>query len=410
MADLNVFALTNMELHKDDDKTSKKPSKTARKKSVKESVTRKRPKKIPFNIPANKIRLESIQHFHEDTDSEATADYTPEDDVVLVIDPEMDEVPEDVEAAEDMAEDMIGNHVCKCAICGANYVTDAEISEDFEMEDETCPVCGETGEQIVIGVITPTEELSDEDAEEIDDVEIEDEDGDIDFEETDEVEDDEDFDEAISRSKRRTAIRRVESRKARSRRSRVAESNKSTTIKRSTVKRPMAKRPATRTQAESLQFDDVTLNRMLTRFAKENYANVRSVKITKGSSVRGKLTLEGVVKTTKGATKTIKFVCESFKPSKRMTISFKEIGPFTESVKNVRPTFVLECVMTGKCIVPKTLKYSFKAKDRGVKESKATYRVSGTVLSESTTARKKSIKSESVKRMRRARRRSANRK
>ena len=264
MADLNVFALTNMELHKDDVKTSKKPSKTTRKKSVKESVTRKRPKKIPFNIPANKIRLESIQHFHEDTDSEATADYTPEDDVVLVIDPEMDEVPEDVEAAEDMAEDMIGDHVCKCAICGANYVTDAEISEDFEMEDETCPVCGETGEQIVIGVITPTEELSDEDAEEIDDVEIEDEDGDIDFEETDEVDDDEDFDEAISRSKRRTALRRVESRKARSRRSRVAESNKSTTIKRS-----IAKRPATRTQSESLQFDDVTLNRMLTRFAKE---------------------------------------------------------------------------------------------------------------------------------------------
>ena len=365
MADLNVFQMTNQELHKTEKKS------VPVRKSVKESVRRAGKKRVPFNIPANKLKLESLSFFKEadeDTTDDVTADYTPEDDVVIVVDPDMDEVPEDVEDAEAAAEELIGSHVCKCAICGANYVTDAEITEETEIKDETCPVCGEVGDQIVVGVITPTEELSDEDSDELygDEGDFED------FEEEGEVEDNgEDFEEeeeeeveeeSLARPVRHTVRRRFESAK----------------------RRPMRRTaPASRKVENTLGFDEVSLNRMLTTFAKENYANVRSIKISKGS-VRGtRLTLEGVVTTTKGSKQPIKFVARDFKKAPRMTIGFKEIGPFTESVKNAGPTFTLECVMKGSNIVPAALRYSYKAKNAGMKESRQTYSVTGRVLSES---------------------------
>lgn len=389
MADLNVFQLTNQELHKTTDKvekTTKKPEKVTKStKTVKESVSKKRSRRIkPFAIPASKLQLESLKRFLEadgeedDITVDVTADYTPEDDVVLVIDPDMEEVPEDTDAAIEAAEDLVGQHVCKCAICGANYVTDAEITEEVEIEDQECPVCGETGDQIVVGVITPTEELSDEDAEDIDDVEVEDEeevdieDGDEDFEV--EEEEDEDFEESVRRSRMRTMKRRAES------------------VRRTPSRRP-SRRPVVTKESKQTDneyaFDEVTFNRMLTRFAKENYSNVKSVRISKGSVRGGKLTLEGVVTTTKGSKRPIKFVAENFKPSARMSIKFKEIGPFTESVKNREATFVVECVCKDKKIIPAALRYSYKAKDAGIKESKNLYSVTGKVLSESVRNRRR---------------------
>lgn len=363
-ADLNVFELTNMELHK-----------TEAKKSVKESVskTSKKATKKAFNIPVNKLKFESLSHYlsedadEEETELDVTADYTPDDDVVLVIDPEMDEVPEDVEEAEEQAEDIIGDHICKCAICGANYITDAEISEELEMEEETCPVCGETGEQIVVGVITPTEELSAEDEEDIEgteDIDIEDEEeietADGEEEEFDEFEEEDDFEESVKRSRARTLRRKAES------------------------VRKIAKRPTSRKlkESKSIDFDEATFNRMLTRFAKENYENVRFVRISEGTVRGNKLTLSGIVTTTKGSKKSIKFVAENFIPAKRMTIKFKESGAFTESVKNPGFTFVVECVMKGSVIVPAALSYNFKAKNESLKD-RGIYSVTGKVLSES---------------------------
>lgn len=389
MATLNVFELTNQELRKDE----KMQEKTSAKKTVKESVSKKasskRPasKKIkPFAIPASKLKFESLSKFRsllEDddvdvVDTEVTADYTPDDDVVLVIDPDMDEVPEDVDAAEEAAEDLVGAHVCKCAICGANYVTDEELAEDMEVVDDTCPVCGEEGDQIVVGVITATDELSDEDKADIDDVDVEvetDEDGDEDIEDIDvEEEEDEDFEESVKRSRIRTMRRKAES----VRRKPLAR-------KTSVVRKPMSKMTESDTS-----FDEITFNRMLTTFAKENYSNVKFVKISKGSVRGNKLTLEGVVTTTKGSKRPIKFVCENFEMGKRMTLDFKEFGPFTESVKTSKPTFIVECVtMRGK-ITPVSLRYSYKAKNSiGMKEGKNLYSVTGKVLSESVRRRKK---------------------
>lgn len=384
MADINVFELTNKELHKNDSKPAKKVSK----KSVRESVKRSAKRRRPFNIPANKLKLESLSHYlmeeEDGVESDVVADYTPNDDVVLVIDPEMDEVPDDLEQAEEQAEELVGDHVCKCSICGANYVTDAEITEDFETEDETCPVCGEEGQQIVVGVITPTEELSDEDEDDIDDVEdvedeeevdVEDEDGEeeIDFEDEEEV-DDSDFEESIRRSRARTMRRKAESVRRRPARRPVRKLESARRPKRVSARKTYT--PVT--ESRDIAFDEKTFNRMLTKFAKENYSNVKFVRISKGTVRGNRLTLEGTVTTTKGSKRSIKFISEGFKTGKRMTLRFRESGPFTESIRNTGATFIVECYMKGSMIVPATLKYSFKAK-----ESRNTYSVTGKVLSES---------------------------
>ena len=404
MADINVFELTNKELHKSEKPVAKMP-KTAKKKSVKESFakTRSAKRRRPFSIPANKLKLESLSHYlmeeEDGVESDVVADYTPNDDVVLVIDPEMDEVPDDLEQAEEQAEELIGDHVCKCSICGANYVTDAEITEDFEMEEETCPVCGEEGEQIVVGVITPTEELSDDDAEEIDDVDVEDEEGadeeefseeefeDEDGTEEEFAEEEEDFGESVRRSRARTLRRKAESvrRPARRLAKRPARRTESTARRTKRVMPRKAYRPVT--ESKAVAFDEKTFNRMLTKFAKENYSNVKFVRISKGTVRGNRLTLEGTVTTTKGSKRAIKFISESFKQGKRMTLRFRESGPFTESVKSSAPTFIVDCFMRGSMIVPATLKYNFKAK-----ENKNTYSVTGKVLSESVSAPKRTAR------------------
>ena len=397
----NVFELTNALLRESREKETQADTAADKKirPTVKESVSgdkvRSTKARKPFEIPCNKLKLESLSMFKEaDGDDEiedevdVTADYTPEDDVVLVIDPEMEEVPEDAAAAAEAAEEMVGDHVCKCSICGANYVTDTEITEETEIEDAECPVCGEVGDQIVVGVITPVGELSDEDSADLDDVDVEEEEDFEEFEDDGEGEDFEeedfeegDYEESLNRARdarramaqRRTApVRRTESAKP------VRPTRPSTT------KRPVTRKPVTE-MADGYAFDEVTFNRMLTQFAKENYANVRSVKISSGSLKRGKLTLEGVVTTTKGKKRTIKFVAEDFKPSARMTIKFREIGPFTESIKSSKPSFILECRLSGKAIRPMALRYSYVAKNAtsDVRESRARYSVIGKVLSES---------------------------
>lgn len=351
MADLNVFEMTNIELNSLN-KTKKVPTK----KSVKESVRRTK-RRTPFNIPANKLKVESIRFFEENED-EVTADYTPDDDVVLVIDPEMEETPEDAEDAEEAAEDLVGDCVCKCAVCGANYVCDCDsVNEDLESEEDVCPVCGEKGEQIVVGTITATDELSDEDEESVDDTDFEEEEDEDsedvsedefdDFEEDDsnmdsEDSEDDEFEESIQRAKKRTARRRMES--------------------------------------KAYNFDESTFNRMLTKFAKENYSNVKFVKINSGVVRKGYLTLEGTVISTKGNRQPIKFVSEKFVASPKMSLKFKEYGPFTnEAVGGKKISFILDCLTNSKNIIqPVALKYSYK-----VKERKDLYSVSGKVLKES---------------------------
>lgn len=117
-------------------------------------------------ISASKIKLESRRIFEDadldelDTQFAVDPEDSEEDEVVLVVDPEL---PSDEEVPEDAAENMIGDEVYKCPICGANYVCDCEGEKNESVEvDENgvpteCPICGDDAEQILVGEIAPAE-------------------------------------------------------------------------------------------------------------------------------------------------------------------------------------------------------------------------------------------------------------
>ena len=124
---------------------------------------------------------------------------------------------------------------------------------------------------------------------------------------------------------------------------------------------------------------------MFTKFAKENYSNVRAVKFTNGSAKNGKLTLEGVVLTPSGKKRKITLVAEGWRNIKnnKMVLKAKENGPFTESAikeKN-RATFIVECAVKGNTVTPVVMKYSFKTIPHNLKESKRNeaYKVYGVI-------------------------------
>ena len=421
MAQLNVFELTNAELSKslkESAPTAKKSVK--RSKKVTESAKIGRKFRTAKKITANKLRVESLRFVEDAEENDEVIDYTPEDDVILVIDPEMDETPETVEDAVDAAEELVGDYVCKCAICGANYVCDCEdVAEDLESEEGECPVCGETGEQIVVGEIAPTEDVAEDDDADNADEATDDEDGDadvdIDINVDDADDEDADFEESLAKARRRTALRRESAKRTRKPMSKVRKESAIAS------KRPVAKRnvkatmPTKRTRVESAKrtrtveynLDEVTLNRMLTKFAKENYENVRFVKITSAKCKNNRLTLEGVVVTKKGSKRSTKFVAENFKPSKAMTVNFKEIGAFTESAISKTPAFTINFNMDRNVITPVALRYKYD-----VKENKATYRVEGKVMNESVKTRKpapKRVARKSVSESRKPSRRPAKR-
>lgn len=405
-ANLDVFELTNTAL--------KELAKESNKKTVKESVksTSKTAKKVTEStkLEAKKLnkkdfKFESLRKLREEEGDDF--EYTPDDEVVLVIDTDAEEVPETEEDAVAAAEDLVGETVCKCSICGANYICDGEtIEEDVDgevtlvAEEGVCPVCGEEGTQIVVGEIVADEEpVEDDETVEVEDkVEVEDEVGDdeFDFDEfEEEEEEEEEVEESVKRPMRRPMRRTNEARKpmhrpmkratmeskskmpAKRPMRKVAESNK-------VARRPMRKAMAEKASKNALNFNEKALSRMFTKFATENYSNVKTVKFTNGKASNGKLTLEGVVSTPSGKQRKITLVAEGWRNVKnnKMVLKATENGPFTESAikeKN-RATFVIECIVKGNSVMPTTMKYCFKTIPNGLKESKNTaYKVYGIV-------------------------------
>lgn len=117
-------------------------------------------------IKANQIKVES-KKILEDSDDEILAKEfevpaEDSDEVVLVIDPEL---PSDEEVPEDAAEELVGDLVYKCPVCGSNYVCDcdSEALEGIEVDEDgaplECPVCGDDADQILVGEIAPVDEV-----------------------------------------------------------------------------------------------------------------------------------------------------------------------------------------------------------------------------------------------------------
>lgn len=416
MATLNVFEVTNSELSKALKESARPAKKSVKKTSKKIKESKKVGAKYSKKIAANRIKVESMQFFKENEDNEEVFDYTPDEEVVLVIDPEMDETPEDVEDAQEEAEELVGDYVCKCSICGANYVCDCEeieaLGEDLEETEAECPICGETGEQIIVGEITPTEDVVEDEVEDEEEVDVEDEvdveepaedDNDLDIninidaDDFEEEEEDEDYEESIQRAKRRTLMRRESAKRAKMRKESKVMGARKPVAKRPMVKRPAmesklsAKRPLPKksmlkksvTESKTFNIDETTLNRMLTKFAKENYSNVRFVKINKGTFKNNKLTLEGVIVTTGNSKRPTKFVCENFKKGTNVIAKFTEFGAFTESAIG-KNSFTINFVNKANTYTPVALRYSYN-----VKEGREAFSVSGKVMNESLKKRSK---------------------
>lgn len=383
--EVNVFEMTNMALKNLYNKDTVKESVSRRTKKTlkKESV-----KRVP-KFDTSRIRVESLK-FMKEADSD-DFEFTPEDDVVVVIDPEMEEVPTNEEDAAAAAEELVGDTICKCSVCGANYVCDCAdtIEEDVDGETETvvadgvCPVCGEDGAQIVVGEIVPATDAdvdTDTDVDtDVDDEFDDTEDFDVDVEEEEDI----DVDEGCKPKSKKESTRRAISRGRKEsmlrnksvKRPMRKESNKSYALNRRKVmeRKAISKRPGTK----SIMFDESALNRLFNTFAKENYSNIRNVRFTKGSIRGNKLTVEGVVTTVRGSKRPVKLVSENYKKLQGK-IQFKEVGPFTESVKmpSNRATFVVEYVKRGNAIKPVSMKYSFRAKNAtsSMKESRTNMR------------------------------------
>lgn len=137
-------------------------------------------------IKADRFRVESIKIFEDADFDQLDAEFAVDvddneakDEVVLVIDPE---IPADGEVPEDAAEQLVGDYVYKCPICGANYVCacDAVETEAIEVDEDgvptECPICGDDADQILVGEIAPVEDVEDtEEEHEMEPVEYEEE-------------------------------------------------------------------------------------------------------------------------------------------------------------------------------------------------------------------------------------------
>ena len=353
--------------------------KTENKTKIKESVTKteaKAEKVVKESVALNKLRFTK-----EDVEN-----LQPEEDVMVVYNPDLtDEMSaEDVEAAADA---LIGHDICKCGVCGANYVGDCDDHEcekepiivaneedfveaepadnentyddfsesllfkhitedvdneesvddttnetdaDIETDDDTtesadcvCPVCGATENQIVVGEIAPIEDEPAEDPEEPEE----------------------------------------------------AKSADDTAVEEPAKEESESEESVEDTEDNDIDIDESVLNRLFNKFAAENYDNVKRVKFNHGCLVNGELRLEGKVLSKKGSVRPIVITSEGFKLSDNTSrIRISERGPFTESavIAKNRVPFVLECKISGNKIDLTALKYQYT-----VQESAHKYSVSG---------------------------------
>lgn len=122
--------------------------------------------------------------------------------------------------------------------------------------------------------------------------------------------------------------------------------------------------------------NEKALNKLFTEFANENYENVKDVIFTNGKVLKdGNIKIEGIVNTKYGKVRSITLESIGFKLSpKTKIIKFVEKGPFTESAKvsSNKVPFVVECTIRNKSILVKSLKYNYR-----LNESNNTYAVYG---------------------------------
>lgn len=368
-----------------------------------EVVNRKTKKiKEARKLSVKNIKVESRKIFEEtdfdELDQEFAKDVTDEnpDEVVLVIDPEL---PSDEEPAEDAAEEMVGDKVYKCPVCGSNYVCDCDPTQNESVEvDEAgvpieCPICGDDADQILIGEIAPAEGAGEET--ELDPVDSDD--AEKNEEKFDETEEAEEVSEEEEEKPEEEEVEEESLKKEESLKEDFAEEEEivpecdecpecteepalDLVIPAEEVPAPVEeKEEAPKVEIKDsnveLVLDDSRFESMMTKMVKENYNGDPQFKVTRvvRNKNSGKMRIEYFVREGKKVTKGV-LVGEGFNPDTRVSrIKFTDKGAFTESFAKT-PSFVVECVRIKNSIKPVSMSYNFK-----VKVNEQYYRVEGKV-------------------------------
>lgn len=352
-----------------------------------ESVKKRSPKKIVEGkkISCNKIRVESFKIFEEEDLDELDDKFAvdPEnkesDEVVLVIDPALDS---EEEIPENAAEEMVGEYVYKCPICGANYVCDCDnLEEEIEVDENgipvECPICGDEADQILIGEIAPVNEAPGEEVAETDFVDVDDsEAAESDFSEEEEVEEacgskkkKESFDIEVKEGSVELEIKSEDEE--------IAEEVEDSTLTPIIPENKEVIEEVSTCVAEpdgvELEFEEVKFESLVKSIIKENYHGTPKFEVKRIASRGTKLTLEYVVREGKKVTKG-KMVGEGFNPkARKMTLEFKDQGAFTKKFSR-KPSFIVECRRIKNTIIPMSINYDYK-----VRVNESLYRVTGKV-------------------------------
>lgn len=381
---INVFEkafLANSAINESVNTAEKAENKT----NIKESVNKteaKAEKVVKESVALNKLRFTK-----EDVEN-----LQPEEDVMVVYNPDLtdDMSAEDVEAAADA---LIGHDICKCGVCGANYVGDCD---DHKCEEEPIIVANEEdfveaepaddeneyddfSESLLFKHIT--EDVDDE--EPVDDT-ADEADADADAETDDDTtESAECVCPVCGATENQIVVGEIApiddeepETSEESESSEETEAADDTTVEEpATEESTESEESAEETEDSDIDIDESVLNRLFNKFAAENYDNVKRVKFNHGCLVNGELRLEGKVLSKKGSVRPIVITSEGFKLSDDTTrIRISERGPFTESavIAKNRVPFVLECKISGNKIDLTALKYQYT-----VQESAHKYSVSG---------------------------------
>ena len=331
----------------------------------------------------NRIKVESRRIFEEEEFDELEKEFDvpeedSEDDIVLVIDPEIGSVEE---VPEEAAEEAVGDLVYKCPVCGANYLCDHEAIENEAIEvDEDgvpieCPICGDDADQILVGEIAPVEDAGEEtemdsvepdEGEEEEEIPEEDEEVEDEFSEEEETEEEsvkvegKDNKKCPKCGKEKCECDKVM--KEDFEEDEVADDFELTPeipVEEVSDEIEEDEEPevAIDTQTVEIHFEDKKFENLMNKFLKDNYKNrslfkVENVTLNRKTKV---LTIEYVVRQ-KGASKRGKMVAENFDFK---TLRFKDKGVFTEAFTR-KPIFEFKLAKMSKRIVPTAMKYDFK--------------------------------------------------
>ena len=315
------------------------------------------------------IKVESRKIFEEtdfdELDQEFAKEVSEENpgEVVLVIDPEL---PSDQEPAEDAAENMVGDKIYKCPVCGSNYACDCDPSKNESVEvDEDgvpveCPICGDDADQVLIGEIAPIEDAGKPD--ELDPVDEEDAESDEESTEDEEVAEEE-------------SLKKVESIKEDLDADECTDNDPALdlVIPEEDEEKEEAPEVEIKDSTVELHIDNTKLESMMTKVIRENYKGTPSFKVTRCSTSGNNLKIRYYVKEGTKVTEGMMIGKGFDKSSRVMTIKFSDKGAFTESYAK-EPSFIVECVMIKNTLKPVSMTYNYK-----VKVNESLYRVKGKV-------------------------------